>query len=77
MISGASLSAFGFTFSALSPILQGTHTNSNIVKCQGVIQLGGLLPGYSMQVPLRLNLVSLFNSLMVTLKLKTMNTWLI
>ena len=35
-----------------------------------MVQLGGLVPGYPKEVPLRLRLVSLFFSLKVLLKLK-------
>ena len=40
----------------------GANT-SYIVGCHGVVQLGGLVPGYPWEVPLRLRLVSLFYSL--------------
>ena len=43
-----------------------------IVGCQGVVQLGGLVPcyPYPFKVPLRLRLIGLFYSLKVPLKLK-------
>ena len=48
-----------------------------IVGCQGVVQLGGLVPGCSMEVALRLRLISLFYSMKVPIKFEIMNTCLI
>ena len=41
-----------------------------IVGCGGVVQLGGLVPGYPWEVPLTLRLGSLFYSMKLPLKFK-------
>ena len=48
-----------FDYSFLAP---PTGKESVIVGCRGVIKLGGLVPGYPQEVPLRLRLVSLLLS---------------
>ena len=44
--------------------------SKKIVGCRGVEQVGGLVPGYPWEVPLRSMLISLFYSLKAPLKLQ-------
>ena len=57
------------------PVIQPFHLW--IVGCQGVVQLGDVLLGFPLYVPMRLRLSSLFYSLKVPLRFEIKNTWLI
>ena len=67
--------AVGIIILSSGPMKQ--NTEAYIVGCRGVVQLGGLFPGYTLEVPPRLSLVRLFYSPKVPLKLKIKNTCLI
>ena len=46
-------------------------TFTYIVGCRGVVQLGGLIPGYPWEVPLRLRLGSLFTEVSLKVEIKS------